>query len=74
MRVSNDHELNSVRTDVNRVELNTQIQQRCCDSLDSHKATDVGIKDQHRKAEESHFIPVKVHLVKQPSEFRPGEA
>ena len=69
-----DRELECVHTDVNRVELNTQIQQRCCDSLDSYKATDIGIDDQHRKTEESHLIPVEVHLMKQPSEFRPGEA
>ena len=69
----NDHEFKCLHTNVNRVELNTQIQQRRCDSLDSHKASDIGINDQHRKAEEGHLIPVEVHLMKQPSELRSCE-
>ena len=67
-------ELRRLHTNVNRVELNAQIQQRRCDSLDSHKASDIGIDDEHRKAEESHLIPVEVHLMKQPSELRSSEA
>ena len=56
------------------MELDTQSQQRRCDSLNSHEASDIGIDDQHRKAEESHLILVEVHLMKQPSEFPSREA
>lgn len=73
-RMVDDHELECVHTNVDRVEFNTQTQQRCCDSVDSYKATDVGVDDQHWECEESHLIPVEVHLMKQPSEFRPCEA
>jgi hypothetical protein len=55
-----------IHTQVNRMELNTQRQQRDSDSVDSHKATHLRVDDQYREIEEGYFILMEVHLMQQP--------
>jgi hypothetical protein len=42
--------------------------------VNGYEAADASIDYEHRKAEERHFIPMKVHLMKQPTEPASREA
>lgn len=45
------------------MKLNAQREQRSSDPMDSHKAADLGVDDQHREIEESYFVLMEVHSV-----------
>jgi hypothetical protein len=52
-----------IHTQVNRMELDTQGQQRDSDSVHSYEAADFIVDDQHWEVEERYLILMEVHLV-----------